>query len=243
MATDIFLSVVIPAYNEEQRIAGTLEQIYTYLEQQSYTFEVIVVDDGSTDLTVEVVKGIVKRFGHGTVLQRKENRGKGYSIRQGVFQARGTYILFSDADLSTPIQEVDKLLRLVQQGYDIAFGSRGLKDSDICVHQAWYREGMGKIFNRIARLLRLTEFSDTQCGFKCFRANVAKALFSRQKIDHFSFDVEILALALQDGYTVEEAPVQWYNEPHSRVHVWIDSLKMLRDLLRIRYNIVRGKYK
>ncbi len=238
----MFLSVVIPAYNEEQRITTTLTSICAYLKQQPYSSELIVVDDGSTDLTANVVNNILQQVEHGVVIQNGMNRGKGYSVRQGVLQARGDYILFSDADLSTPIEEVEKLLRPLQQGYDIAIGSRGLKESDIRIHQAWYREGMGKTFNRLARLLLLTKFSDTQCGFKCFRGNVAKTLFARQTIEHFSFDVEILALAIHHGYTIQEVPIQWENDPHSRVNVLADSLKMFKDLLKIRYNLLRGKY-
>ncbi|GAK55477.1 glycosyl transferase, family 2 [Candidatus Vecturithrix granuli] len=243
MMTDILLSVVIPAYNEEQRIATTLKRLCAYLEQQSYSSEVIVVDDGSTDQTVKVVNNILQHIKHSVLIQNGVNRGKGYSVRQGVLQARGDYILFSDADLSTPIEEVEKLLQFLQQGYDIAIGSRGLKESNVRVHQAWYREGMGKIFNHLARLLLLTQFSDTQCGFKCFRENVAKELFTRQTIDHFSFDVEILALAAHRGYRIQEVPIRWDNEPHSRVKMFTDSLGMLKDLLKIRYNLLRGKYK
>ncbi len=236
------VSLIIPAYNEEKRLPRSLEEIYQYLEQQSYSYELIVIDDGSTDHSVRVVQEMFAAFGSGTVLQNGRNRGKGYSVRQGVLRSRGDYVLFSDADLSTPIQEVEKLFGSLRQGYDIAIGSRGLRESDVQRHQPWYREGMGKIFNRIARSLFLTGFSDTQCGFKCFRGEVARALFRQQRIDHFSFDVEVLFLAARHNYRVKEVPVQWLNEPNSRVHAIRDSVKMLRDLLKIRYNAWRGKY-
>lgn len=242
MFADIFLSIVIPAYNEETRIAGSLEKIYFYLEQQTYTCELIIVDDGSTDLTVQVVEDILKRIEHGTLIQNEVNRGKGYSVRQGVLHSHGEYVLFSDADLSTPIEEVEKLFWHLDQGYDIAVGSRGLQESDIQIRQSWYRENMGKIFNRIIRALMLTTFSDTQCGFKCFRGDVARKLFAQQKIDHFSFDVEVLYLATCHGYRVKEVPIQWFNEPNSQVNAIYDSSKMFKDLLKIRYNAWMGKY-
>jgi dolichyl-phosphate beta-glucosyltransferase len=242
MTSDIFLSIIIPAYNEETRIVRSLERIYLYLQQQTYTYELIIVDDGSTDRTVRVVNDILKRIEHGKLLQNGVNRGKGYSVRQGVLHSYGDYVLFSDADLSTPIEEVEKLFKYVTQGYDIVIGSRGLKESDIRVHQSWYRERMGKIFNRFVRSLMLTEFSDTQCGFKCFCGDVARKLFAKQKIDHFSFDVEVLFLAACDGYKVKEVPIQWLNEPNSRVNAIRDSSKMFKDLLKIRYNTWMRKY-
>ena len=243
MTSEIFLSVIIPAYNEETRIAGSLEKISVYLEQQSYAYEIIIVDDGSTDHTVSLVKDILKRIAaHGTIIQNGVNRGKGYSVRQGVLRSRGKYVLFSDADLSTPIEELEKLLYSLEQGYDIAIGSRGLSGSNIRLHQVWYRERMGKMFNWIAHMLMLTEFSDTQCGFKCFCGDVARMLFIRQKIHHFSFDVEILFLATRYGYKIKEVPIQWINEPNSRVNVLYDSSRMLKDLLKIRYNLWTGKY-
>jgi dolichyl-phosphate beta-glucosyltransferase len=159
-----------------------------------------------------------------------------------VLHARGEYLLFSDADLSTPIKEVEKLLWHLQRGCDIAIGSRGLKDSDIQIHQPWYRERMGKIFNLFARLLGLTTFSDNQCGFKFFRGDVARKLFSQKTIDHFSFDVEILFLAVYQGYNIQEVPIQWFNEPHTKVNALSDSSKMFKDLLKIRYNIWMGRY-
>ena len=151
-------------------------------------------------------------------------------------------MLFSDADLSTPIAEVEKLLKVLNAGYDIAIGSRGLKDSQIQVHQPWYREYMGKTFNVIIRLLILPDFHDTQCGFKCFRGDVARRLFLQQTIDHYSFDVEILFLALLHGYTVQEIPVRWIDEPNTRVNAIKDSARMLKDVIKIRYNSIIGKY-
>ena len=237
-----FLSVVIPAYNEALRIAASLESISVYSEQQRYSYELIVVDDGSTDQTAQVVKDIFKRIEYGTLLQNKTNRGKGYSVRRGVLASNGEYVLFSDADLSTPIQEIEKLLQCLQEGYDIAIGSRGLKNSDVQLHQPWYREYMGKTFNLIIRLLMLTAFHDTQCGFKCFRGDVARELFARQMLDHYSFDVEILFLAARQNYTMQEVPVQWFNEPNTRVNALKDSARMLKDVIKIRYNAWTGTY-
>ncbi len=238
----ICLSIVIPAFNEEVRLANTLERIFVYLQQQRLASEVIVVDDGSTDATAAVAQALLQRFGQGVLLQNGVNRGKGYSVRQGVLRSQGEYVLFSDADLSTPIEEVEKLLAVLDAGADIAIGSRGLAASDVQIHQPWYRERMGKIFNAILRAFRLTPFTDTQCGFKCFRGEVARALFRQQRIDHFSFDVEILFLAARQRYRIREVAVQWCDEPHSRVHPFYDALKMFRDVLRIRWNAWRGIY-
>jgi dolichyl-phosphate beta-glucosyltransferase len=242
MTHDTFLSVVIPAYNEEDRIVKTLERVSQYLERQSYTAELIVVDDGSTEQTVPVVLNFLKRINTGTLLQNGRNRGKGYSVRKGVLNSRGQFVLFSDADLSTPIEEITKLLKAVQGEFDIAIGSRGLKSSDVQVHQPWFREYMGKTFNLIIRLLLLSRFHDTQCGFKCFRGDVARELFALQTLDHYSFDVEILLLAKLRHYRVLEVPVQWMNEPNSRVSAIKDSARMLKDVLTIRYKLLTGKY-
>jgi dolichyl-phosphate beta-glucosyltransferase len=238
-----FLSVVIPAYNEEARIAKSLEKIYLYLQKQSYTYELIVVDDGSRDQTIRVVTDIFKRIEQGMLLVNEVNRGKGYSVRKGMLASTGDYVLFSDADLSTPIEEVEKLLQPLQQGVDIAIGSRALKDSEVRIHQPFYREYMGKIFNVVLRLLMITNLHDTQCGFKCFRGDVARQLFKKVTFERFSFDVEVLFLAGLQGYTVTEVPVQWFNEPNTRVNALKDSSRMLKDVLTLRYNAWTGKYK
>ena len=242
MTQPIFLSVVIPAYNEETRIVRTLERISHYLACQSYASELIVVDDGSVDQTVPVVLNLLKNLEQGTLLQNGRNRGKGYSVRQGVLASCGQYVLFSDADLSTPIEEVDKLLRAVREDYDIAIGSRGLRSSHVQVHQPWYREYMGKTFNLILRVLGLSQFHDTQCGFKCFRGDVARELFALQTLHHYSFDVELLLLAHMRRYRTLEVPVQWHNEPNSRVHAIKDSARMLADVINIRYKMLTGHY-
>ncbi len=238
-----FLSIIIPAYHEEQRLPRTLEILNGYLHRQTYSYELIVVDDGSSDESSRLMQQCMRQFGEqGLFLKNERNRGKGYSVRRGVLSSHGDYVLFSDADLSTPITEVEKLLGSLRQGYDIAIGSRGLKTSDIQVHQAWYRERMGKIFNRIARSLHLTKFSDTQCGFKCFRGDAARSLFPLQSLEGWSFDVEILFLAARRKYRIAEVPIQWFNEPNSRVNALTDAMKMFRDLLLIRYNAWSGKY-
>jgi dolichyl-phosphate beta-glucosyltransferase len=239
----IYLSVVIPAYNEEPRIEKTLERVYRYLSRKEYPFEVIVVDDGSTDSTINVAKGFTAPLGCLRIFENGTNRGKGFSVRKGVEHARGDYILFSDADLSTPIEDLEKLFpKLLEEGYDIAIGSRALRGSDVRVHQPWYREGMGKVFNKMVRMFTLRGFKDTQCGFKLFEASAAKDIFPRQKIERFSFDVEALYLARKKGYRVAEVPITWYNSPRSRVSIAADPFQMFMDVIRIRYYDWKGYY-
>ena len=228
------LSVIIPAYNEENRLPATLKEIGSYLDQGKTDYEIIVVDDGSKDKTTLKVKEIKNNNGRVQLLQNEKNRGKGLSVRKGILAAQGEYILFYDADGSTPISELEKLLEKLRAGYDIAIGSRGLKESQIRVRQPFYREYMGKIFNRLVRLLTVPGIADTQCGFKCFRREAARELFTLQKIKRFSFDVEILYLAQKRGYKIAEVPVVWMNSPVSRVGLIKDSLRMLFDLFRIR---------
>ena len=228
------LSVVIPAYNEENRLPTTIKEIISYLDQGNADYEIIIVDDGSTDNTQLKVEEIKSKNSRIRILQNTKNKGKGFSVKKGVLAAQGEYILFCDADGSTPISELDKLLTKLRAGYDIAIGSRGLKESQIRVRQPFYREYMGKIFNRLVRLLAVPGIADTQCGFKCFRREAARELFTLQKIKRFSFDVEILYLAQKGGYKIVEVPVVWMNSPVSRVGLIKDSLRMLFDVLRIR---------
>jgi dolichyl-phosphate beta-glucosyltransferase len=237
-----FLSVVVPAYNEERRIGTTLDKISRYLTKQGYEHEIIVINDGSADRTGSVVADIKKKHPKINILETAVNMGKGHAVRSGMLHARGEYILFSDADLSTPIEEVEKLLQWIRNGYDIAIASRGLAESVIQARQPWYRETMGKIFNKFVRFLLMPDFRDTQCGFKCFRHNVAKQIFSRQTLNGFSFDVEVLWLAQAMGYRIKEVPASWYNEKQSRVHPIIDAGRMLADLVRLRISQWREKH-
>ncbi len=231
---DVFLSVVIPAFNEEARIGETLRKIRAYLETRPDPFEIIVVGDGCRDRTCAVAAACLREEGRDRVLERSENRGKGRAVAEGVAAARGGLILFSDADLSTPIEEIEKLLPLAGEGFDVVIGSRALPDSDVQVRQRRPRESMGKIFNVLVRLLVLPGIRDTQCGFKLFRREAARDIFPRLRIDGFSFDVEALYLARKRGWRIAQAPVIWRNSPRSRVRIVRSSAAMLRDLLRIR---------
>jgi|LQYC01.1.fsa_nt_gi dolichyl-phosphate beta-glucosyltransferase len=239
----IYLSVVIPAYNEAERIGDTLRKIHKYLLTRNYRSEVIVVDDGSTDSTRLVVKKIAREIPLVRLLENGVNRGKGYSVRAGVLNSQGKIILFSDADLSTPIQEVDNLGDWLGMGYDIAIGSRALPGSEILVRQPRPRELMGKTFNRLVQLLTVSGIRDTQCGFKLFKKEAAKDLFEKQTIWGFGFDVEILFMASKNGYRIKEVPIKWINSPDSRVSIMKDSFTMLCDLVRIRIRYLTGKYR
>lgn len=234
LMSEIFLSVVIPAYNEETRLGDTLKQIRSFLGRQTYPSEILLVDDGSTDQTVRVAERELSQFPH-TIVSNGKNCGKGSAVRKGMLLAAGKYVLFTDADLSTPIEEVSRFIRSLEEGYDVVIGSRALKESRVEVHQAFLRESMGKIFNRLARIFTFREIRDSQCGFKGFRREAAKELFSEQKMDGFSFDVEIVYLAQRKGLRILEMPVTWRNSPQSRVRLLGDPMKMFWDLLRIRW--------
>lgn len=237
------ISIVIPAYNEEYRLPVTLERIERYLSNRSFQFEIVIVDDCSIDRTVEIAEQFCRSKQIGRVLRNSENRGKGFSVKRGMLEAKGDYILFSDADLSTPIEELEKLLHLLTEGScDIAIASRAHRDSDVRLYQPWYRWAMGNIFNALVRMLAVKGFKDTQCGFKCFKREAAMRIFSQQQLTGFAFDVEILYLAQKAGYVIREIPVTWTNSPESRVHIVVDSARMLFDLVLMRLNDWRGLY-
>ncbi len=239
---DTFLSIIIPAFNEESRIEDTLEKICQYFRNNSYISEIVVVDDGSTDNTFEIVTKMTSKIEDLMVVSNGTNRGKGYSVRNGFLKSKGQFLLFSDADMSTPIREVEKLIHFLRNGFDIAIGSRGLKESDIVIHQPYYREMMGKVFNIFVRMLAIGDFRDTQCGFKVFARKAALEITKRQRIERFSFDVEMLYIAKRLGYRIREVPIQWFNSPSTKVNAIIDSFRMFTDLIRIRLNDWKGLY-
>ena len=224
------LSIVIPAYNEAQRIGPTLERVVGWASDHLAGFEVIVVDDGSTDGTADACEGY---GGEVRVVRNDRNRGKGFTVKHGVRVSRGDTVLFSDADLSTPIEEAGPLADALVRA-DIAIGSRGLAESNVVRHQPYYREAMGRTFNYIVRALAVPQIRDTQCGFKLFRGDVARELFPLVTIEGFAFDVELLFLALRRGYRVVEVPVTWVNDERTRVHALYDSMRMLRDVIHLR---------
>lgn len=224
------LSIIIPAYNEELRLSKTLETITKYFENYRFPIEIIVVDDGSKDNTYEVA-GSFKNI---RVIKQQPNAGKGAAVRRGMLEATGSHRLFSDADLSTPIYEIEKLIKYFEEGYDICIGSRALVSSLIKVHQPFYREMMGKMFNKIVQLFVFKGIKDTQCGFKAFTSEAANEIFKKAKINGFSFDVEILYLAKRSGFKVKEISVEWYNDERSKVDPVKDSIKMLIEIFKIR---------
>ncbi len=237
------LSIVIPAYNEESRLPKTLDCIFAYLRTRPERAEVIVVDDGSTDRTPAIVHTYGREHPGLRLVSNGKNRGKGYSVRHGILEARGEIALFSDADLSTPIEETEKLLAaLREQGYDAAIGSRAVNRALIEVHQSALREQAGIFFNRFVRWIIGIQFSDTQCGFKAFRREKARIIFEQQRVERFGFDPEILFLAKRNGLRVAEIPVRWAHDAASKVNVVGDGIGMFLELLAIRWNALRGCY-
>jgi dolichyl-phosphate beta-glucosyltransferase len=238
------LSIIIPAYNEQVRLPETLRKIEDYLRYTKWAFhEILVVDDGSTDGTVEAAKKFAATNPDVRILINPGNRGKGFSVRHGMRAARGEWRLFSDADLSTPIEELEKLWCVVEQGKDqIAIGSRALDRTLIGVHQPGLRESMGRIFNGVMRVATGLAISDTQCGFKLFRGDVAEEVFSRQLLERFGFDAEVLFIAFQRGYSIAEVPVRWNHVDGSKVGM-LTGVHAFGELVQIRRNSLQGKYK
>ena len=239
------LSVVIPAYNESARLGNTLRAVVDYLRQNSPDAEVIVVDDGSSDGTAELTRRTFAeaRNLRTSVISYKSNLGKGRAVRLGLLAARGDVVLFSDADLSTPITEAPKLVEPIVSGqFDVTFGSRALDRELIGVHQSWRREQGGRIFNLAVRLATGLPFWDTQCGFKAFRMSVCRPLVEAATVDRFGFDVELLYLAFRAGLKLKEVPVRWDHNEGSKVSLFNDSFKMLNEVALIRQQARRGVY-
>ncbi|MFB3901825.1 MAG: dolichyl-phosphate beta-glucosyltransferase [Acidobacteriota bacterium] len=240
------LSVVIPAFNEETRLGSTLEKVQAYLNDRRLAAEIVLVDDASSDGTFDVTRRFSDHHQLGDrmqILRSRPNRGKGFSIRRGMLAARGRFALMTDADLSSPIEELEKLEREVIDGpRDIAFGSRDIEGSVVAIHQSWFRENSGKVFNRFVRLITGLPFRDTQCGFKLFKMSTCRALFEKQRIFGFGFDVELLYMARKWGLSMREVPVVWRHAPGSKVRFSTDAPRMFLDLFRIRWNDWKGYY-
>jgi len=229
----IFLSVVVPAYNEEARIGQTLRSIASYLRKQRFRSEVIVVDDGSRDRTVEEAERALRGMSDVRIIRCPRNAGKGSAVKEGVLRAQGDFVLFSDADLSTPIEEIEKFWPRIEQGCDVVIGSRALPGSDIRVRQSLVRELMGKAFNVFVGLLAVKGIPDTQCGFKMFKREAAREIFPLVETKGFSFDVEALCLCGRRGLRIGQVPVVWRNSPRSRVKIVASSAGMLAELWKI----------
>lgn len=231
------LSIIVPAYNEAPRLGGSLKTIFAYLHDTNVNAEVIVVDDGSLDKTTMVAEESFAAAGgiHSTLIRNKPNRGKGHAVRTGLLAARAPLALFSDADLSTPISEIPKLLAAIQEdGCDLVFGSRALDRSLIGVHQPWRREQGGRVFNQVVRLATGLPFWDTQCGFKAFRLSTCRPIIEAATIDRFGFDVELLYVARLAGLRLREIPVRWDHNDGSKVSMFRDSLRMFAEVQSIR---------
>ena len=236
------LSIVIPAYNEEKRLGGSLSKIIPYLDSLELNYEIIVVDDGSKDKTIEVANQFKDKTNL-RVLENKINRGKGYSVKQGILDAKFDHVLFTDSDLATPIDELDILLEGLKEDNDIVIASRTLEDSEIIVNQPFYRQIMGKTFPLMVRVIAVRGISETQCGFKLFKTEVIQNIVKHQTIDRFGFDVELLFLAKKMNYKIKEVPVQWIDQEGSRLHPIKDGYGMFKELLKVRSNHFLGKYK
>jgi dolichyl-phosphate beta-glucosyltransferase len=235
-------SIVLPAYNESERIATTIEKILTFAKQRAWRIEIIVVNDGSSDDTAGVVRRCASTHPEVRLLQNPGNRGKGYSVRHGVLQAQGDILLFSDADLSSPIAEAEKLFAAIAGGADIAIGSRWVKTELQLRRQPLHRQLFGRIFNLALRLILGLQFKDTQCGFKAFTKRAAQSLFPQQKIERWGFDPELLYLAKRLQLRVDEVPVAWAHREGTRINPLRDGIRMFGEMLQIRWNGLRGEY-
>lgn len=235
-------SIVIPAYNESSRIPATLASVVGCIRERGWDAEVLVVNDGSTDSTADVVRAFARSAPEVRLVENPGNRGKGYSVRNGMLQARGGVVLFTDADLSAPIEEAERLFAAIKSGADIAIGSRWLEANRQTQRQPLYRQFFGRCFNAVTRAIMRLPFADTQCGFKAFTRQAAQTVFQLQTIDRWGFDPEILFIALKRGYWIIEVPVTWAHDERTRMSYVKDGLKMLEEISIVRWNAFRGRY-
>jgi glycosyltransferase involved in cell wall biosynthesis len=236
------LSIVIPAYNESARIENALERVMSCIAKQGWDAEVLVVDDGSTDVTVDIVQHWMERHPRLHLIKNEGNRGKGYSVRNGLLQAAGEVVMFTDADLSAPMEEAERLLAAIADGADVAIGSRWMDKTRQTIHQPLYRRFFGRCFNWVTRTVMGLPFKDTQCGFKAFQRSAAQIIFRLQRIERWGFDPEILFIARKLGYDIREVPVTWGHDERSRMSYLKDGMKMLEEMAIIRGNSIAGRY-
>ncbi len=238
--SNFLLSIIIPAHNEEVRLPPSLEQVKEFVQDQTYPIEVIVVENGSSDRTLNVAESFQEKMPYLKVIQETQS-GKGLAVRNGMLEATGQYRIFCDADFSMPVSEIRKFVPAEGQSYDIAIASRELPDSKR-VDEPEFRHLIGRIFNSLVKFTVLPGLQDTQCGFKAFRGEIADQLFHLQTLDGWSFDAEILFIAQRQGINIREVPITWYYKAGTRLHFLKDSFKMAADLLTIRRNANQGKY-
>jgi dolichyl-phosphate beta-glucosyltransferase len=236
------ISIVIPAYNESARIGKALDEVLRCVHERDWHAEILVVNDGSTDRTPAIVQEFAQLHPEVRLLNNPENRGKGFSVRHGILHAVGDMVMFTDADLSAPMEEAERLFEALRQGADIAIGSRWLERQRQTLKQPFYRQFFGRCFNAITRLVMGLPFADTQCGFKAFRRPVAQTIFQLQRIERWGFDPELLFIALKRGYTIREVPVTWGHDERSRLSYLKDGLKMLEEIAYIRWEAFAGAY-
>jgi dolichyl-phosphate beta-glucosyltransferase len=235
-------SIVIPAYNESGRILATLESVVGCIRARGWRAEVLVVNDGSTDRTAEIVRDFQAGAPEVTLIENPGNRGKGYSVRAGMLQGAADLVMFTDSDLSAPIEEAERLFAAIAAGADIAIGSRWLESGRQTHRQPLYRQIFGRCFNAVTRLIMGLPFADTQCGFKAFTRSAAHTVFQLQTIERWGFDPEILFIALKRGYRVVEVPVSWAHDARSRMSYLRDGMQMLKEIAIIRWNALTGRY-
>lgn len=241
--SDPFLSIVIPAYNEALRVGATLEKVRQYVDSRNFACELIIVDDGSRDETPGILERFRERHPAVRLLRNEPNRGKGFAVRRGVLEARGEFVLFTDADLSAPIEETNKLLGALEStGADAAVGSRALDRRLIGIHQPWRREMGGRVFNLLVRILTGLKIRDTQCGLKLFRRASTERAFELQRVTGFGFDPEVLFLIDRLGGKIVEVPVRWNDSPATKVRFLRDATRMFLDLMVLRWRALTGKY-
>lgn len=236
-----FLSVIIPAYNEEARLPRTLKAVHAYLQAQSFTWEIAVVNDGSTDRTADIVREFQIVDPRVRLLHYAKNRGKGYAVRYGMTHTKGHFRLFMDADNSTTIDHIEQFLPWLQKGYDVAIGSRDIQGAEIAAHQAWWKEKLGDLGNLWIRFWAVPGIKDTQAGFKIFSGKAADFIFPRLKIDRWGFDVETLAVARRQDFRIAELPIRWVNDANSKVSARA-YLDVLQEVVQVRLNLWKGVY-